>query len=150
MLDQTSTPIVGQLIRVHEQSNIENALELTEQVTKRGFDVGDFVIAYGHLAEILEIKESEYGNRSYYVRFLAEKMLPEVEEDWFLARYVQRLYTKSQAIQDLKKLGTEQGWPAELFEQMVNGPPKNLQNALRQSIVRLWPFLKASLQIQLK
>lgn len=143
MLD---TPIVGQLIRVHSISDKETAFSLIEDHTKRGFEVGDFVLAYGSLAEILEVRESDYGNRSYRVLYLAERLLPDVSEDWFPARYIQTLFARSDLLAQLDLLWEKHNLPNDVIDSIRNAPPENFQESLRESVRQLWPIFRAYLE----
>lgn len=57
--------------------------------------VGDLVLAQGHLAEIVEKRCSKYGLQSYGVRFLVRSPLPEIAEDCVPAFDTYRLFRKS-------------------------------------------------------
>jgi hypothetical protein len=50
--------------------------------------VGDIVMAYDRLAQVLEIAEGSIGYRSYRVRYLSRPPLPEIPEDWHIAQHV--------------------------------------------------------------
>ena len=59
------------------------------------FEVADLILAYGDLAEILEIKESPFGYTSYKVRYLARPPLPELPEDWMPADEIIRIANRA-------------------------------------------------------
>jgi hypothetical protein len=73
--------------------------EVPEQAVARytdaGVEVGDFVLGYGDPGEVIEIKESELGYRSYRVLYLAERPLPEIEDDWFPAQEVRLMMRRA-------------------------------------------------------
>jgi hypothetical protein len=46
------------------------------------YEIGDLVLAFGHLAEVLEKRVSKYGLHSYRVRFVVQGPLKETPEDW--------------------------------------------------------------------
>jgi hypothetical protein len=50
--------------------------------------VGDIVMAYDRLAQVLEIAEGSTGYRSYRVRYLSRPPLTEISEDWHIAQHV--------------------------------------------------------------
>ena len=50
--------------------------------------VGDIVMAYDRLAQVLEIAEGSTGYRSFRVRYLSQPPLPEIPEDWHIAQHV--------------------------------------------------------------
>jgi hypothetical protein len=71
-----------------------NAPDLMKRY-KRRFDVDDLVLAYGDLAEVLEIKESPFGYTSYKVRYLRKPPLPELPEDWLPSEDMVRIVRKA-------------------------------------------------------
>jgi hypothetical protein len=115
-----------------------DSADLVYSMTIRDINVGDFVLAYGDLGEVVEIRESDYGYRSYRVRYMAEKPMPNLQEDWFPARYVQRFYTRTQARENLKKMIAEGKIPREIGEQMGKLSDEELQSFLRESLLATW------------
>lgn len=65
----------------------------------RDHDIGDLVIVSGNdLSEILDIRTSKYGYKSYYVKYLVNPPLESVKEEWLPARYIyKRIMRKSKA-----------------------------------------------------
>ena len=59
------------------------------------YEPGDLVIAMGHLAEIIEKRESEYGLQSYRIRFLVKGPLAETPEDCVPADWTEVIVRKS-------------------------------------------------------
>jgi hypothetical protein len=136
LLGRPDTPVVGQLARVNAQN--DEPARLVALWSHRGFDVGDFVLAHGDLTEIHEVRESPDGNRSYRVRYLAERPMPEVDEDWFPARYVQRLYTRAMMVEKMRESLPNHGISPEVIDRLSQSPPEVLQEALRESLRSLW------------
>jgi hypothetical protein len=99
-------------------------------------EVGDFVLASGYLAEILEMKQSRYGNRSFRIRFLAERPLLDVNEDWFAARHVRRLYSRKVLVEKLKE--DRRGLPTEIVNAIDDAPVHVVQEALRHAMIATW------------
>jgi hypothetical protein len=62
---------------------------------KRKFEVADLVLAYGDLAEVLEIRESQFGYTSYKIRYLRKPPLPDLPEDWLPSEDIVRLVRKA-------------------------------------------------------
>lgn len=100
--------------------------------------VGDIVLAYGELAEVLEVRKSNYDYRTYRIKYLAESPKPDIEEDWFPASYIRRIYTKEQLLANLKRLTEEGTLPSDVFERMNNLSEAELQRIMRLSIVETW------------
>ena len=136
LLGRPDAPVVSQLARVYGQ-NTEPA-RILARVSDRGFEVGDFVLAHGDLAEILEVKKSPYGYHAYRVQYLAQRPMPDVAEDWFPAQYVQRLYNRAMAVNKMRELLPTHGIPEEQVNRLIEGPPEVLQEGLRQSLRELW------------
>lgn len=147
LLGRPAVAVIEQLARVLNRSDLENGKTLIERLTDRGLDVGDFVLANGDLAEVLEVRSSKYGNFSYHVLYLAERPLPDVGEDWFPARAVARFFTRAQAAEELNSLWATRNLPPSDLERMV-ADPAGMQLALRQSITELWPMLKLVMRAQ--
>jgi hypothetical protein len=147
ILGRPTIPMLDQLARVLDRSDLENGKTLIEQLTNRGLEVGDFVLANGDLAEVLEVRSSKYGNRSYRVLYLAERPLPDVPEDWFPARAVARFFTRVEALEGLDTLWAKHNLPASDLERMLSDP-SGIQLALRQSITKLWPMLRLVMRAQ--
>ena len=72
------------------------------------------------------------------MRYLAETPKPGIDEDWFPARHVVRIYTKEKLREGLERLVAEGRVPRELVEQMDGLDNEGLQDALRESLVRTW------------
>jgi hypothetical protein len=111
---------------------------LVRSIVVRDIQVGDFVLAYGDLAEIVDVRESPYGYRSYRVRYLAEKPKPNIQEDWFPARYVQRFYTRTKFMENLQRMVAEGELPSDIAERMGSLSDKELQPLIRRSLVKTW------------
>lgn len=98
----------------------------------RDHEVGDLVLAYGDLAEILERAESEFGYASYKVRYLSRPPIPEILEDWFPAEYVQRIARKRGA-RDFYRGNLERSdrWRSEL-ELLMSMTDDQLYESMRR------------------
>ncbi len=135
LLGRPNVVVAKQLSAALERSAATRLLHLG---TVRDIEVGDFVLAYGDLAEVLEIKESRYAYRSYRVRYLAEKPKPTIQEDWFPARYVQRFYTRAQFLSGLDRMVKEGKLPPDIATKLGCLSPAELQPILRESMVSTW------------
>jgi hypothetical protein len=119
------------VIREQFDSN-EVPAELVGRRTRGAAEVGDFVLAYGDLGEVLQLAESEFGYRSYRVLYLAERPLPEIDEDWFPAQHVQVLFPHATTVQLLAE--HEEPIPDDLRSKLAQ--PGN--EHLRASVTELW------------
>lgn len=100
ILSQHIMSRANRLMGFDEPQNIEKltakgsiAPDLMRRYKKR-FEAGDLVLAYGDLAEVLEIKESQFGYTSYKVMYLHNPPLPELPEDWLPSEDIVRLVRK--------------------------------------------------------
>lgn len=110
-----------------------------QRVTVGLVEVGDFVVASGDLAEVVEVSTSWTGYRSYHVSYLAERPLPGVDDDWFPAFAVRRLYGISDWFDEMSRYVREGRMDQEELDYLANLPDDAKQNALRHSLVTLWP-----------
>lgn len=131
-------PDVPETNRVASLLDKNQPTALVHSFAVRDIQVGDFVLAYGDLAEVLEIRESPYGYRSYRVCYLAEKPKPEIQEDWFPARYVQRFYTRAQFMQNLHRMVAAGELPGDIGEGMGSLSDEELQPIIRRSLIETW------------
>jgi hypothetical protein len=135
LIGRPSVAILEQLAAVLPKTN---AADTVRRLTVRDITNGDFVLAFNDLGEVVEIRESPFGYRSYKVRFLAEKPIPHIHEDWFPARFVKIIATRDKAIRafrDRVRAGDMSADVAERFDQMNDD---ELHARLRQSMVETW------------
>ena len=69
-------------------ANNEGPSLIQQEQLRGSAAVGDIVMAYDRLAQVLEIAEGSTGYRSYRVRYLSQPPLPEIPEDWHIAQHV--------------------------------------------------------------
>jgi hypothetical protein len=112
--------------------------QLMAAMTGGRADVGDFVLAYGDLGEVVGVSRSRFGYRSYRVRYLAERPLPEVDEDWFVAQYVRRLYTVDTFLEGIDGLVAEGAIPASVRDRIRALPRGRQQEAVREALTATW------------
>ena len=136
--------------RILGRPNVPEMKQLTESLgrsdagihvrsaTARDIKVGDFVVAYGNLAEVLEVSQTTYGYRSYRVQYLAERPMPEIEEDWFPAMHVALLYTQTRMRRHLEKMLSAGELPPDIGHRMRDMSVAELQPFLRASMIDLW------------
>ncbi|HSW00128.1 MAG TPA: hypothetical protein VLI39_08150 [Sedimentisphaerales bacterium] len=135
VLNATGLPIPDQISRVLECCLPEDKVA---SFTVGAAVVGDIVLAHGDLAEVLELCDTRYNYRSYRVRYLAEKPKAEIQEDWFPASYIRRVYTKEQLKTGLMRLAEEGTVPPDICERMGGPPEAELQRIMRDSVIETW------------
>lgn len=109
--------------------------ELSNAMTEGSAAVGDFVLAYGDLAEVLDTGDSEFGYRSYKVLYLDGSPMPNIAEDWFPAQNVRVLFSREQLDRRVEA-GVNAGHiPPAALDTLRSGGG---QKAFRESVVGLW------------
>lgn len=135
LLDLTGLPIPDQISKVLEATSPEN---IVQSLTVGEARVGDIVLAYGDLAEVVELRDSEYDYRSYRVRYLAERPKPHIHEDWFPAGNIRRIYSKERLLAELQRLTKDAILPSDVLARMECLAATELQEIMRHSVVQTW------------
>lgn len=132
-------PDLPHVRRMMEILAATDANEMFAQTTRREkIAVGDFVLAYGDLAEVLEILESSHGYQAFRVRYLAERPMSEIAEDTFPAIYVQLFYTRAHALEHMQVMVTQGKLPPQIVERMQGMSPEELQPILAATLTEVW------------
>jgi len=132
------SPELAIIKQISETSPSTEVKRWAQKISKGNINVGDFVLANGDLAEVIEISESSYGYRSYKVRFLDEKPMPEISEDWYAAFYIQLLYTKPMFLEKLGQMAKAGNIPKEISDHIENLNKEELQKLIRESLGGTW------------
>ena len=114
------------------KTNKANAYPATliAKLTKPGIEKGDFVLAYGDLAEVVKVNKTKFGYRSFRVKYLERAPIPSIPVDEMPARYV-KLYQKRKPIADeVTKLLSSDGAPKPSV--------LRVNNAIRKTILDFW------------
>lgn len=136
LLGQTNISAVERLLRVFGQTESN---PLFDRATRQSrIAVGDFVLAHGALGEVLEDRTSRYGNRSFRVRFLAERPIPTISEDWFPAIHIHLFYTRAQFFEAVRSMAASGRLPPEIGTQMAELEHSDLQSILGKSLSKIW------------
>lgn len=106
--------------------------KLLKKLMDTKIEVGDFILAYGDLAEVLEVKVSSYGYRCYKVRYLTERPIPEIEEDFFPAQKVRMLF-RAQDIRD--------GFKRIVGDRAKYISADEVQEFSRKAVIEVWKDL---------
>jgi hypothetical protein len=109
--------------------------QIFESATKPKIARGDIVIAYGDLAEVTGTAKSNFGYRSFKVKYLSRPPLPQIPEEMFPARYV-KLFVKRKEMARLVKAEMKRIAPDTSI--LSN---KRFSAALHQTVVDLWDNL---------
>src|SRR5205823_3216370 len=102
------------IVRAHELCGIQPVgvnKQLVERVRERAsvaflapsMQVGDFVLTPGpHVAEVCEIRTTEFGYASYRVKFLDVHCGPGVDEDWLPTLAVRLFMTRQDMVDGVR------------------------------------------------
>jgi hypothetical protein len=100
--------------------------------------VGEFVLAGGDLAEVVEVRQSPFGYEVYNVNYLSERPLPGIDDDWFLAEHIERFYTDEQFFQKMREAVAEGRAPAGAVVGIEALPADERHVIIRESLVATW------------
>ncbi len=121
--------LLGQLSRVFRTNTYPK--ELLRQATKPRIEKGDFVLAYGDLAEVVDLWTSPFGYRSFRIKYLSKPPLPGIDEDKFPARYVRLLVKRKEMAKQVESVIRKDVPDAKIGR-------KGLHQSLRKTVVELW------------
>lgn len=106
--------------------------------TKGRAAVGEFVLAGGDLAEVVEVREGPFGYEVYNVSFLAERPLPGIDDDWFLAEHVERFYTEEEFLQKMRDAVSAGEASLDAVELIEALPVEKRHDLIREALVATW------------
>jgi hypothetical protein len=101
-------------------------------------EVGDIVLANGELGQVLASTDSTYGYRTYHVSYLAERPIAGIDEDWFPAIYVRRVYSKEEFFAQMRAMIEAGSLPADIEQQMRKLSDPALHKILAASFTHMW------------
>jgi len=108
------------------------------RLTQPNIAKGDFVSVFDSLCEVIGSAKSEFGYKSFKVRYLTRPPIPDQKEDWFPAINVRKQLDGKDLRDDvLKLLQLPDGRQAKLN-------PKILRKILRENAIKLWEELLAA------
>jgi len=136
LLGEVPAGINEQLRNAHEGN--EYPAKILDLRTRNRADVGDFVLAHGDLGEVLEKREGVFGYETYRVQYLAERPLPGIDDDWFLAEEVERFYTSAEFLIRMRETVSACDALAYSLERIDALPPERRQEIIRESLVHVW------------
>jgi hypothetical protein len=96
----------------HLLAGLTAAPELFDKTfVKAVITMGDIVLVRGFLGEVVDVHTSNVGYRSFLIRFLAERPMPDLEEDWCAARSLSLLFKTSKVRSGAVAILREHGVP---------------------------------------
>lgn len=102
---------------------------LLARMTKPNIEKGDFVIAYGDLAEVTKVNRSKYGYRGFRVRYLEKPPIPEIKEDEMPARYVKLLTKRKPIFDGVVQLFATEG---------IQSSTRRINSGIRKQVLEMW------------
>ena len=103
------------------------------EFTKPNIEVGDFVVAYGDLAEVLRVNKSRFGYRSFQFKYLETPPIPTIPIDEMPAQYVQLYMKRKTIVEGVKEV---------LIKEGVRKPSTSSLNiAARKTVIEFWSTL---------
>lgn len=135
LLDKPDAPRFKRISKSLERSD---ASAMIHKATVGTEEVGDFVLVHGDIAEIMEIKESQYGYRTYRVHYLEKRQKQNIPDDWFPTPYIQAFYPKQRFLKSWGSYVKSGDMPNDIRTVLDNLTQEEIQLALRQSMKDIW------------
>jgi hypothetical protein len=104
--------------------------ELYDRATARRVSKGDFVVVQDTLAEVVGVRRSPFGYKSYRVRFLERPPLPSITEDWYPAAQIRVLLRSQDLRADVRETLGDAG--------VQHVPSRLPAEAVRKSVIENW------------
>lgn len=104
--------------------------EMSEQYTRPKISKGDFVSVFDSLCEVVALTRSEFGYKSFKVRYLSRPPLDH-KEDWYPAISVRKQIDGRNLKKGILELLSLPGQPVRL-------DPRHLRRAMRQTALKTW------------
>lgn len=120
---------------------IENSpgpMEVVGQITNQRAAVGDLVVAHGELCEVLKVVSGPYGYKTYRVRYLTQRLIPSIGEDYVVAPQVAVIFTVAKARETVEEQMALGRIPQRTGDRMLAMSDADLIAAFRVSTVDLW------------
>jgi hypothetical protein len=118
-------------------NNVE-AEKLVGQMTDQRAVAGDLVLAHGELCEVVDVASGPFGYKSYKVRYLSNRLIPEIEEDYVASPQMRVFFN----IEGARAMVAEQMSAGRISKRtgafMLEMPDADLLSAFRESVVELW------------
>jgi|GEM_PF-1732429 len=96
-------------------------VDLHRKRTNPDVIIGDFVVAGGDLAQVIDVKTSEkYGFKSFRVRFLEREPLPGLTEDEFVGEHIRKIFRGEDLIKQTVEMAKKLNPDAKPSEEEIN------------------------------
>jgi hypothetical protein len=125
---RTRKGIGAQLARA---MNIAIPAEFYDEYTQPKINKGDFVSVFDSLCEVVSSTKSEFGYKSFKLKYLTRPPIPEHKEDCYPAISVRKQIDGQKLRQGVLSLLTSQGQKLRLDN-------RHLRKAMRESALRTW------------
>lgn len=85
------------------RTNVAAAKSYNELTTSQA-EIGDYVLAWGDLGQVIEERKSKYGYYCYHVRYIDKPPIEDIIDDWFASFEIRRLGSKNQLLRSVKSI----------------------------------------------
>lgn len=75
-----------------------------KELTTSQAEIGDYVLAWGDLGQVIDERESKYGYYCYHVRYIDKPPIEGIIDDWFASFEIKRLGSKNQLLRSVKSI----------------------------------------------
>lgn len=127
--DRRRKGFVAQLARVFRANELPQ--QLLKSKINPSIKKGDFVIAYGDIAEVIKIQKSKYGYRSFRVQYLGNPPLPTIPVDSFPAMFVKKFFDRKTIARQVKEKIKETTPDLKVSN-------KGVSDSLRKTAIDMW------------
>jgi hypothetical protein len=129
---------VNRQLRDMYDSNVEAPKKLVDELKAEKAVIGDFIWASGYLAEVIESKQSDFGFRSYRVRYLQARPISSISEDWFAAGQIRLFLSRKNAELCFERVRVRSDIPQAVRDHLVSLFINDKDKALREFAMFLW------------
>ncbi len=127
--DRRKKGLVAQLTRVFRKNKYPD--QLLKSRVNPSIKKGDFVIAYGDIAEVIKIYKSKYGYRSFKVKYLSTPPLAHIPIDTFPAMFVRKFQNRAVITAQVRQKIKETTPDIQISN-------KQVADSLRKTMVDMW------------
>lgn len=85
------------------RKKVEDAIPYKE-LTSSQAKIGDYVLAWGDLGQVIQERKSKYGYFCYHVRYIEKPPIEGIVDDWFASFEIRRLGSKKQLLRRVKSI----------------------------------------------
>jgi hypothetical protein len=118
------------------------ANDIYKELTTSSVGVGDYVLAWGDLGQVIEERKSKYGYFSYHVRYIDKPPLENITDDWFASFQIKRVGSKVELLEEAKSIILKHGGPDMDVSKIASVDDAKFEQCLRQSIHEVLKLLR--------